>query len=218
MLICFNISNFLHSTKNLVFSTHAFQSQPQTWANEEQRQDTVWKEFRRMSSSSGFAKYTDYVTLYQVTSLKQFPYLMSPVWLCSNLLHRSFLVFTVIPNYFISSSPCVLSQAKHTLSYLWKEGKEMTEIYLCSSSEKTLEQKTLLEKETIHRAPSQGLWLSQRLLAKCQREREEGGKKEDEQINKEEKKASPHKLQLHSKLTWIWHSATLLPILSAWEF
>lgn len=100
MLICFNISNFLHSTKNLVFSTHAFQSQPQTWANEEQRQDSVWKEFRRMSSSSGFAKYTDYVTLYQVTSLKQFPYLMSPVWLCSNLLHRSFLVFLRNPQLF----------------------------------------------------------------------------------------------------------------------
>lgn len=33
---------------------------------------------------------------------------------------------------------------------------------------------------------------SHRLLAKCQKERgREGGKKEDRQINKEEKKASP---------------------------
>lgn len=62
-----------------------------------------------MSSSSGFAKYTDYVTLYQVTSLKQFPYLMSPVDFAQIYYTGPFLYSYVIPNYFISSSPCVIT-------------------------------------------------------------------------------------------------------------
>lgn len=89
-----------------------------------------------------------------------------------------------------SAAHPVLSQAKHTLSYLWEEGKEMTEIYLCPSSEKTVEQKDPFRKgrKLCIQIPSQGLWLSQTAHHAMPKREREGGREERKQINKEKKK------------------------------
>lgn len=110
-----------------------------------------------------------------------------------------------------SAAHPVLSQAKHTLSYLWEEGKEMTEIYLCSSSEKTVEQKDPFRKGRklcIQSPISRTVALTDCSPSNAKKREggREGRKKTDKQRGK--KRPLPHKLQVHEcKLTWIWHSA-----------
>lgn len=115
-------------------------------------------------------------------------------WLCSNLLHRSFLVFLHVPT--ISSA---VHLCYHRLSIpsvtCGREGDDW-DIFMLIITRKQ-ESKDPFRKELYIEAHLKDCWLSQTTLAKCQKR--EGGREERRQTDKQRGKKG---LSPINSVTW----------------